>query len=103
MTDTKYTYMQGKFNVNSLDAPYDLLVKAFGDDGTVTPRDDYKSMAEWDVKTPHGTVEVYDYKVGKCYDPSGLERHEIRDWHVQGEPKAIEHMLALVERAAKES
>jgi hypothetical protein len=39
-------------------------------------------------------VEVYDYKVGKCYEPSdGLERHEITDWHVQGDDKAITYMI----------
>jgi hypothetical protein len=98
-----YTYMQGISNVHHLLAPYDLLVKAFGNDGTVTPRDDYKSMAEWDIETDHGTVEVYDYKVGKCYDPDGLERHEIAEWHVQGDEKAVQVMLGLLETAVKES
>ena len=93
-------YTAGRFNVNYLEAPYELLVKAFGDDGTVTPRDDCKCMATWDVKTPHGDVEVYDYKVGKCYDRAdGLERHEITEWHVQGDAEAIEDMLKMVRSA----
>lgn len=100
---TNFRIHKGAYNVHYLSAPYSLLVKAFGNDG-INPRDDYKQMCQWDITAPNNThAEVYDYKVGKCYDPSGLERHEIRDWHVQGEPKAIEHMLALVERAAKES
>jgi hypothetical protein len=93
----QFTYTTSNHNVSYLTAPYALLVKAFNDDGTTAPRDDYKSMAQWDVKTPHGTVEVYDYKVGKCYydDPAdgGLERHEITDWHVQGDDKAITYMI----------
>lgn len=98
----QYSYGDERFNANYLDAPYALLVKAFGNDGTVSPRDDYKCMATWYVPTPHGEVEVYDYKVGKCYDADGLERHEITHWHVQGEPEAIEHMLNLLHESGGE-
>jgi hypothetical protein len=95
----QFTYTTSNHNVSYLTAPYALLVKAFNDDGTTAPRDDYKSMAQWDVKTPHGTVEVYDYKVGKCYDSDGLEREQITEWHVQGSDEAIDQMLAAVEGA----
>ena len=94
-------YVAGNFNVNYLEAPYELLVKAFGDDGTTDPRDEDRQMAQWDVQTPHGEVEVYDYKVGKCYDPDGLERHEITEWHVQGDAEAIEDMLKMVRSAVQ--
>lgn len=95
----EFRFTEGRANVHRLTAPYDLLVQAFGNDGTVSPRDDYKCMAQWDVPTPHGEVEVYDYKVGKCYDADGLERHEITTWHVQGEQDAIGHMLSLLTEA----
>ena len=91
-----YTFERGRFNVHYLTAPYTLLVQAFGNDGD-NPRDTYKCMAQWDLTTPHGPVEVYDYKVGTCYEgESGLERHEITVWHVQGSDLAIDHMLGMI-------
>lgn len=87
-----FEYRRGARNVSYLDAQYILLVAAFGNDGTVGPRDVDKSEAEWDVKTPYGTVEVYDYS-----DPH--TREDITEWHVQGDPKAITHMLAMVKIA----
>lgn len=95
----EFRFTEGRTNVHHLTAPYDLLVQAFGNDGTVVPRDIYKSMAEWDLLTPHGEVEVYDYKIGTCYNPHGPERHEITTWSVQGEPDAIGHMLSLLTEA----
>jgi hypothetical protein len=98
----KYTYTPGNYNVNYLEAPYELLVRAFGDDGTVSPRDDYKSMCEWDIQTEYGEVVVYDYKVGKCYDRrDGLDREEITEWHVQGDENAIQAMLGLLALLSK--
>lgn len=96
---SSYEFNPGRYNVQYLRAPYDFLVKAFGNDGTVSPRDDYKSMCEWDIQTPHGEVEVYDYKVGKCYAPDGVEREQITEWHVQGDEKAIAHMLTILDKA----
>jgi hypothetical protein len=90
-----YEFTRGRFNVHYLTAPYDLLVKAFGDDGTVVGRDEWKSMCQWDLDG----AEVYDYKVGKCYDSDGLEREQITEWHVQGSDEAIDQMLAAVEGA----
>ncbi len=96
----EYSFKRGQFNVHYLTGSYELLVKAFGNDGTVSPRDEYKSMADWDVETPHGRVEVYDYRVGKCcYGDDGLERHEITVWHVQGHDAGIDHMMGLLDEA----
>jgi hypothetical protein len=95
----KYAFTRGSLNVHYLTAPYDLLVAAFGNDGTVSPRDEDRSMASWDVDTPDGEVEVYDYRVGKCEHPDGLERHEITEWHVQGGEEEIAHMLSLLDAA----
>lgn len=93
-------YTPGRNNVSYIEAPYETLVAAFGNDGTVDPRDDYKCEAQWFVNVPLGEVEVYDYKVGKAYNgPEGLERHEITDWHVQGKPEAIAQVVALLNAA----
>jgi hypothetical protein len=94
----EFTFEPGRFNVSHLEAPHALLKAAFGNDGD-NSRDDYKSMAQWDVETPAGAFEVYDYKVGKCYDPDGLEREQITDWHVQGPAEALEHMVRMLTEA----
>jgi hypothetical protein len=91
-----YSFKHGSVNVHYLTAPYELLVKAFGDDGTTAPRDNYKSMCQW---YPVPDVEVYDYKVGRCYTNNGLEPEQITTWNVQGETEAIESMLALLTAA----
>jgi hypothetical protein len=93
-----YRFEQGAYNVHYLHAPHDLLTRAFGNDGD-NPRDTYKSMAQWIIDTPCGEVEVYDYKVGTCYEADGLERHEITEWHVQGHVGAIKTMLNMVNEA----
>lgn len=70
-------------------ATFAELVAAFGD-WDIAGRDDSKQMCAWDVETPHGEVEIYDYKVGRCYDhEDGLKREDITDWHVQGSPEAV--------------
>lgn len=97
---TNFRIHKGAYNVHYLSAPYSLLVKAFGNDG-INPRDDYKQMCQWDITAPNNThAEVYDYKVGKCYDPyAGLERKQITDWHVQGDDDAIRYLVTLLDRA----
>ncbi len=58
-----------------VDLSYEVIVKAFGTpDGT---HDTYKSCAQWDLTTPYGWAEVYDYKSGET-DP-----RKVDDWHVQ--------------------
>lgn len=91
----QFTFNRGRFNVHHLTAPYALLVAAFGNDGD-NLRDDYKSMAQWDLRTPDGDVEVYDYKVGKCYDSDGLEREQITEWHVQGPDAALDRLVRML-------
>jgi hypothetical protein len=86
----------GRHDVHYLTATYAQLVEAFGD-GTKALRDDYQSMARWYINTPHGGVDLYDYKVGTCYlDGDGLAREDITMWHVQGKRKAIKHMVAVL-------
>lgn len=98
----EYTFTPSTRGVGHLEAPYALLVKAFGNDGTVSPRDDVKSMCEWDIDVlGEGTVEVYDYKVGTCYSTRGLAREDITVWHVQGSPKGIKWVLHLLAGAAR--
>jgi len=89
----EYAFTRGRFNVHYLTAPYALLVKAFGNDGTVSPRDTYKVTAQWDSHPGTPGWEVYDYK-------SGLQRHEVTEWHVQGTPEGIEAMLELLKEAS---
>jgi len=89
-------FQYGNHNVHLLTATYQELVNAFGD-GTIDPRDDYKQMAQWNVQTSEGLVDLYDYKVGKCYDPAdGLDLENITEWHVQGKKEAIEEMLQML-------
>lgn len=91
----EYTLEQGPFGVDSLTAPYALLVEAFGNDGD-NPRDTYKSEAQWDQdRDGEAFWEVYDYKQGKSYNgPDGLDREQITRWHVQ---TTLQGKLVLVE------
>jgi hypothetical protein len=98
----KYSFTRGARNVHYLVARYDLLVKVFGNDGMVSPRDKEKSAASWDVVTPGGTVRVYDYMPGAGYSPDDTGgRSDIITWHVQGSGKGIESMLSMLDRAEK--
>ncbi|MER6605922.1 hypothetical protein ABT282_08400 [Streptomyces sp. NPDC000927] len=95
-----YTFTKGNLNVHYLTAPYELLVAAFSDDGTTALRDTDKSTSQWDVSTPHGEVEVYDYMGGAGYGGPEPDRTEITDWHVQGDEEAIEYMLNMLGAAS---
>jgi hypothetical protein len=94
----RFTFTPGRFGVDTLTAPYGLLVKAFGNDGD-NNRDDCKSMAQWVEDGDDGGFEVYDYKVGKCYDPDGLERRDITTWHVQSYGNGIDKLLGRLKEA----
>lgn len=60
--------------VEHITTPYKVLVEAFGPHGAGDPD---KVLAQWDINTPHGWAEIYDYKdVAK--DPVDVEV-----WHVQ--------------------
>lgn len=97
---SEYTFTKGRHNVHTLTAPYALLVKAFSNDGD-NSRDDYKQMCQWDITAPNGeSAEIYDYKVGKCYDSkNGLSREKITNWHVQGSDDAVGYLLVLLDKA----
>lgn len=98
----EYTLETGRFGVDMLFAPYALLVEAFGNDG-INPRDTYKSMCQWEsdpASVDAGLAwEVYDYKVGICYAPDGLEREEITEWHVQSTEAGKDAVRALLDAA----
>lgn len=84
----EYSFNRGRFNVHYLTAPYELLVLAFGDDGTTSPRDEDKVTAQWDG----GDWEVYDYRTGG-------PRESVTEWHVQGTDEGIGNLLATLEAA----
>lgn len=99
----EYTLEIGPHGVDTLTAPYALLVEAFGNDG-VNPRDDYKSMCQWDNRaegySPDRSWEVYDYKVGVCYDfEDGLRREQITTWHVQAGKTGLEVLRTMLDAA----
>lgn len=55
---------------------YDVLVKAFGEPGQGDPD---KTIAEWQLITPHGWAEIYDYK------SYAQKPEDVDEWHVQAE------------------
>ena len=74
---------------------YDDLVLAFGEPGQGDPS---KTLAEWDLKTPHGWAEVYDYK---AYEAKGDPR-KVEEWHVQAaSDEAFDWVYAQVESARR--
>lgn len=94
----------GIFNVYYLTAPYALLVEAFGNDGTVSVRDAYKSEAQWDSRATSGDPfwEVYDYKPGKSYNGSdGLDLEQITTWNVQADEEGKLVLLAKLDAAVR--
>lgn len=99
----EYMLEIGPHGVDTLTAPYALLVEAFGNDG-INPRDDYKSMCQWDNRaedySPDRSWEVYDYKVGVCYDrEDGLRREQITEWHVQAGKTGLEVLRTMLDAA----
>lgn len=85
-----YQFTRGRFNVHYLNAPYGLLVEAFGHDGD-TLRDGEKVLAQWEGPG----WEVYDYR-SAVQDPE-----DVTEWHVQGSVAGIAAMLELLEVVAK--
>lgn len=62
--------------VTHVHTSYEEIVKAFGPHSEGDPD---KVLAEWQLQTPHGWAEIYDYK-------SEEERPEdVTEWHVQGD------------------
>jgi hypothetical protein len=98
----EYTLDGGSFGINYLNAPYALLVEAFGNDGD-NPRDRYKSEAQWDENRGSDSFwEVYDYKIGKSYNGAdGLSREEITRWHLQASDTGMEILRAKLDAAVR--
>ena len=82
---------------HALTARYNLLVAAFGNDGTLGPRDEERSYCSWDVATEHGTVQVYDYRLIACCEEHPIERKDITAWRIQGDDWAIAAVLELLD------
>jgi hypothetical protein len=62
--------------IKYIDTPYAMLVEIFGkpSDG-----DSCKTLAEWQLSTPFGWAEIYDYN-------SDVDKPEdVQEWHVQAE------------------
>ena len=71
---------------------YRVLVEALGKPGK---GDESKTMAQWDVNTPHGWVEVYDFK-----DPAESPE-DVETWHVQGgSEEALDYVYMAIKDAA---
>lgn len=83
-----YEFKHGRFNVHYLTASYSLLVKAFGDDGLNSPRDEDKVNAQW----AYEDLEVYDYL-------SAVPPQQVAEWHVQGSGTGIARLLSLLDAA----
>lgn len=78
--------------VEHITTPYEVLVVALGKPGQGDPD---KTMAQWDITTPHGWAEVYDYK-DVAEDPVDVEV-----WHVQaGSEEAFEYLYSAIRDAA---
>lgn len=57
--------------------------------------DESKTMAQWDVTTPHGWAEVYDFK-----DPAESPE-DVQTWHAQGgSEEALEYVYMAIRDAA---
>ena len=73
------------------------LVKTFGAP-TYPTGDDYKTDAEWRLKTDQGIITIYNYKDGKNYNgKEGLATKKITDWHVGGEGNDNTDTLLVVD------
>lgn len=59
-----------------IDTPYHILVGIFGPADT---GDDAKTLAQWEIITPFGWAEIYDFK---SYADSP---EDVQEWHVQAE------------------
>lgn len=69
--------------IPTLYTSYDTLKLVFGKYETDN-FDDYKCQCEFDVPTPFGTVEIYDYKQGKqyCGDDEGIDLGDVTEFNL---------------------
>ena len=81
--------------IEHINTAYALLIKAFGEPGQGDPD---KTLAEWQMVTPFGWAEIYDYK-------AYVDRPEdVEEWHVQAEtPEAFEWLWEQLATAEKEA
>ncbi len=82
----------GRNGVEHITTGYDVLVDAFGPHGSGDPD---KTMAQWDLNTPQGWAEIYDY-----HDPHEAPE-DVEVWHVQaGSEEAFEYVYTAIKDAA---
>ncbi len=82
-------YVSGTSYLGAIDISYAELVEVLGE-GT-DYFDDYKSDAEWVVLFGSGQIAtIYNYKDGRNYmGDDGLDKEDIRDWHIGGKSRAV--------------
>ena len=88
--------MRERFGVRNktehITTSYEVLVDAFGNPGKGDPD---KTMAQWDLSTPSGWAEIYDYK-DQAEDPVDVEV-----WHVQAhDEEGFEYVYLAIKDAA---
>lgn len=78
--------------VEHITTSYRVLVEAFGKPGT---GDTSKTMAQWDINTPHGWSEIYDF-----HDPAE-DPVDVEVWHVQAHAEeGFEYLYDTIRDAA---
>lgn len=78
--------------VEHITTSYKVLVEAFG---SPTPGDPYKVKAQWDINTPHGWAEIYDF-----HDPAE-DPVDVAVWHVQAhEEEGFNYLYETIRDAA---
>ena len=97
---TDWRQLNGTCLQGGIDCDYDTLVAVFGPpEGSY---DDYKSDCAWDLVINGVVVTIYNYKDGKNYcGRSGLNKTQIRDWHIGGNSKiAVARVQEVLEEYA---
>lgn len=78
--------------IDHITTSYEVLTEAFGSHGV---GDEDKTMAQWDIQTPKGWAEVYDY-----YAPHEAPE-DVEVWHVQADSEgAFEYAYSAIREAA---
>lgn len=78
--------------IDHITTSYEVLVEALGKPGQGDPD---KTMAQWDVITPKGWAEVYDY-----HDPHEAPE-DVEVWHVQAaSEEAFEYVYGAIRDVA---
>ena len=98
--DTYTNALNGTSLQGYVDADYKVLKKLFG---KPLEGDGYKVDAEWVVVFDNKIVAtIYNYKDGKNYNgASGLNKTQIRDWHIGGNSKiAVARVQEVLEEYA---